>query len=68
MTSSPPGPDRDGHAGTTAQAGTAQARGLIVEDQRARRIRRPIDLLRCLLAVLGIVVSIGIGLLAGATA
>jgi uncharacterized membrane protein YbhN (UPF0104 family) len=68
MTSSPPGPDRDGHAGTTAQAGTAQAPGLIVEDQRARRIRRPIDLLRCLLAVLGIVVSIGIGLLAGATA
>ena len=39
-----------------------------MEDQRARRIRRPIDLLRCLLAVLGIVVAIGIGLLAGATA
>jgi uncharacterized membrane protein YbhN (UPF0104 family) len=39
-----------------------------VEDQRARRIRRPIDLLRCLLAVLGIVVVAGIGLLAGATA
>src|SRR5262245_35122580 len=68
MTSSPPGPDRDGHAGVAAQAGTAQAPGLIVEDQRARRIRRPIDLLRCLLAVLGIVVAIGIGLLAGATA
>ena len=44
------------------------APGLIVEDQRARRIRRPVDLLRCLLAVLGIVVAIGIGLLAGATA
>ncbi len=51
-----------------AQAGTVPAPGLIVEDQRARRIRRPIDLLRCLLAVLGIVVAIGIGLLAGATA
>ena len=68
MTSSPPGPDRDGHAGPPAQAGTVPAPGLIVEDQRARRIRRPIDLLRCLLAVLGIVVAIGIGLLAGATA
>ncbi|HEY7882026.1 MAG TPA: hypothetical protein VID31_14320, partial [Streptosporangiaceae bacterium] len=44
------------------------APGLIVEDQRARRIRRPVDLLRCLLAVLGIVVAVGIGLLAGATA
>ena len=51
-----------------AQAGTVSAPGLIVEDQRARRIRRPIDLLRCLLAVLGIVVAVGIGLLAGATA
>jgi uncharacterized membrane protein YbhN (UPF0104 family) len=68
MTSSPPGPDRGGHAGATAQAGTAQVPGLIVEDQRARRIRRPVDLLRCLLAVLGIVVAIAIGLLAGATA
>jgi uncharacterized membrane protein YbhN (UPF0104 family)/tRNA A-37 threonylcarbamoyl transferase component Bud32 len=51
-----------------AQADTVAAPGLIVEDQRARRIRRPIDLLRCLLAVLGIVLAIGIGLLAGATA
>src|SRR5215831_7873725 len=68
MTSSPPGPDRDGRAGTPAQADTVPVPGLIVDDQRARRIRRPIDLLRCLLAVLGIVVAIGIGLLAGATA
>ena len=68
MTSSPPGPDRDGRAGMPAQAGTVAAPGLIVEDQRARRVRRPIDLLRCLLAVLGIVVATGIGLLAGATA
>jgi uncharacterized membrane protein YbhN (UPF0104 family) len=68
MTSSPPGPDRDGRAGAPVQAGTAPAPGLMVEDQRPRRIRRPIDLLRCLLAVLGMVVAIGIGLLAGATA
>src|SRR5215475_5267972 len=68
MTSSPPGQDRDGRTGTPAQADTVPVPGLIVEDQRARRIRRPIDLLRCLLAVLGIVVAIGIGLLAGATA
>src|SRR5215470_20433631 len=52
MTSSPPGQDRDGRAGTPAQADTVPVPGLIVEDQRARRIRRPIDLLRCLLAVL----------------
>jgi len=51
-----------------AQADTVPVPGLIVEDQRARRIRRPIDLLRCLLAVLGIVLAVGIGLLAGATA
>jgi hypothetical protein len=68
MTSSPPGPDRDGRAGMPAQARTVAASGLIVEDQRARRIRRPVDLLRCLLAVLGIVLAVGIGLLAGATA
>jgi uncharacterized membrane protein YbhN (UPF0104 family) len=68
MTSSPPGPDQGGHAGTPARPGAAPVPGLIVEDQRARRIRRPIDLLRCLLAVLGIVVVAGIGLLAGATA
>src|SRR5215467_9448548 len=68
MTPSPPGPDRDGGAAMPAQADTVAASGLIVEDQRARRIRRPIDLLRCLLAVLGIVLAIGIGLLAGATA
>jgi glycosyltransferase 2 family protein len=68
MTSSPPGPDRDGRAGTPAEADTVPVAGLIVEDQRARRVRRPIDLLRCLLAVLGIVVVIGVGLLAGATA
>ena len=63
MTSSPPGPDQGSHAGTPAP-GPA----LLVEDQRARRIRRPIDLLRCLLAVLGIVVVVAVGLLAGATA
>src|SRR5262249_34185396 len=68
MTSSPPGQDRDGRAGMPAEADTVPVPGLIVEDQRARRIRRPIDLLRCLLAVLGIVVAIAIGLLAGATA
>jgi uncharacterized membrane protein YbhN (UPF0104 family) len=51
-----------------AQAGTVAASGLIVEDQRARRVRRPVDLLRCLLAVLGIVVAVAVGLLAGATA
>jgi glycosyltransferase 2 family protein len=63
MTSSPPGPDQGSHAGPPAPGP-----GLLVEDQRARRIRRPIDLLRCVIAVLGIVVVAGIGLLAGATA
>src|SRR5215469_14143812 len=63
MTSSPPGPDQGSPTGAPAPGS-----GLIVEDQRARRIRRPIDLLRCLLAVLGIAVVAAIGLLAGATA
>jgi uncharacterized membrane protein YbhN (UPF0104 family) len=39
-----------------------------VEDHRARRIRRPIDLLRCLVAILGVFVVAGIGLLARETA
>jgi uncharacterized membrane protein YbhN (UPF0104 family) len=39
-----------------------------VEDQLARRIRRPIDLLRCLLALLGVVVAAALGVFAGATA
>jgi len=39
-----------------------------VVDHGARRIRWPIDLLRCLIAVLGIAVLAGIGLLARATA
>jgi len=68
MTSSPPGPDRGGNAGPPARPLTGPSPGLIVEDQAPHRIRRPIDLLRCLLAVLGIVVATGIGLLAGATA
>jgi glycosyltransferase 2 family protein len=68
VTSSPPGPNRGGHADPPAQADTAPVPGLVVEDQRARRIRRPIDLLRCLIAVLGVIVAAGIGLLAGATA
>src|SRR5262249_55841534 len=68
MTSSPPGPDRDGRAGTPAQADTVPVPGLIVEDQRARRIRRPSDRLGCLLAVRGMVGAIGIGRRAGATA
>ena len=68
MTSSPPGPDRGGNAGPPARPRTGPSPGLIVEDQAPHRIRRPIDLLRCLLAVLGIVVATGIGLLAGATA
>src|SRR4249920_1283297 len=67
MTSSPPGPDPGDHAGQPAQVDTARAPGPVVEDQRARRIRRPIDLLRCLIALLGVVVVAGIGVLARAT-
>jgi hypothetical protein len=46
----------------------AGADELIVVDQTARRIRWPIDLLRFLIAVLGIVALAGVGLLARATA
>ena len=68
MRSPRPGPHPGDHAGTTGQVDIAPASGLIVQDHRARRIRRPIDLLRCLLAVLGIFVVAGIGLLARNTA
>src|SRR5947208_15097945 len=68
MTSPRPGPHPGDHAGTTDQVDVARAPGLVVEDQRAHRIRRPIDLLRCLVAILGVFVVAGIGLLARATA
>src|SRR5215470_14019186 len=68
MTSSPPGPNPGNHAGPPAPVDAAPAPGLVVEDQRPHRIRRPIDLLRCLVAILGVVVVAGIGLLAQATA
>ena len=68
MTSPRPGPHPGDHAGTTDQVDVARAPGLVVQDHRARRIRRPIDLLRCLVAILGVFVVAGIGLLARATA
>jgi glycosyltransferase 2 family protein len=68
MTSPRPGPNPGDHAGTTDQVDVARAPGLVVQDHRARRIRRPIDLLRCLVAILGVFVVAGIGLLARATA
>jgi glycosyltransferase 2 family protein len=51
-----------------AQADTTQAPALLVVDERARRIHRPTDLLRCLVSALGILLAVGIGLLAHATA
>src|SRR5262249_12153412 len=68
MRSPRPGPHPGDHAGTADQFDIAPAPRLIVEDHRARRLRRPTDLLRCLLAVLGIFVVAGIGLLARNTA
>ena len=68
MTSLRPGPDPDGQAGQRARVDPARADELIVVDDPARRVRWPIDLLRCLFAVLGIVALAGVGLLARATA
>jgi glycosyltransferase 2 family protein len=68
MRSPRPGPHPGDHAGTTDQVDVARPPGLVVQDHRARRIRRPIDLLRCLVAILGVFVVAGIGLLARATA
>ena len=68
MRSPRPGPHPGDHAGTTDQVDVARAPGLVVQDHRPRRIRRPIDLLRCLVAILGVFVVAGIGLLARATA
>ena len=41
---------------------------LLIEDQAAHRIHRPIDLLRCAAACAGIALLVGVGLLARATA
>jgi uncharacterized membrane protein YbhN (UPF0104 family) len=68
MSSPRPGPHPGDHAGTADQVDVARAPGLVVEDHRTRRIRRPIDLLRCLVAILGVFVVAGIGLLARETA
>jgi uncharacterized membrane protein YbhN (UPF0104 family) len=68
VTSLRPEPDPDGQASQRARVDPARAHELIVMDYPARRIRWPIDLLRCLIAVLGIVVLAGVGLLARATA
>ena len=45
----------------------APAPAVVVEDDLARRIRRPGDLLRCAAACLGIAVLVAAGLLAKAT-
>jgi glycosyltransferase 2 family protein len=50
-----------------ADAGSAPAPALLVEDNLARRIRRPGDLLRCAAACLGVAVLVAAGLLAKAT-
>src|SRR6266516_2050096 len=68
MRSPRPGPHPGDNAGTADQVDVARAPGLVVEDHRARRIRRPIDLLRCLVAVVGVFVVAAFGLLARATA
>jgi uncharacterized membrane protein YbhN (UPF0104 family) len=68
VTSSQPGPNPGDPAGTPERADADRTPALLVEDQLARRIRRPIDLLRCLLALLGVVVVAALGVFAGATA
>ena len=68
MTSSRPGPNPGDPAGTPERADAGPVPALLVEDQLARRIRRPIDLLRCLVALLGVVVVAALGVFAGATA
>jgi uncharacterized membrane protein YbhN (UPF0104 family) len=67
VTSSRPGPNPGDPAGTPERADADRIPALLVEDQLARRIRRPIDLLRCLLALLGVVVVAALGVFAGAT-
>src|SRR5215471_20741751 len=57
-----------GHAGPPARPDPAGAPTLVVVDHLARRIRRPIDLLRAVTTLLGIALLVGIGLLAHATA
>ncbi len=61
-------PRPEGERATGAAAAAFPSPELLVEDHRARRIRRPVDLLRCAAAGLGIALLIGVGLLARATA
>src|SRR5215469_8440883 len=63
----PTGPPAS-HASLPARPDPAGAPPLIVVDHLARRIRRPIDLLRAVTTLLGIALLVGIGLLAHATA
>jgi glycosyltransferase 2 family protein len=76
MVTSPPREEPPSAAGAVqAQARAAPAHvaasahdGLVIEDQLEPRIRIPADLLRCVIAVIEIVLLAGLGLLARATA
>ncbi len=52
----------------SAPAGLPQAPSVLVEDHLERRIRKPIDLLRCLLSCVGMVLLGALGIVAAATA
>src|SRR5215468_7156598 len=62
----PTGPPA-GHVGPPARPDPAGAPTVVVEDHLARRIRRPIDLLRSVTTLLGVALLVGIGLAAHAT-
>jgi glycosyltransferase 2 family protein len=68
VTSPQPTPRPEGERATGAAAAAFPSPELLVEDHRARRIRRPVDLLRCAAAGVGIALLLGVGLLARATA
>ena len=62
-----PGPKVPGLKVPACRRGAGPAPAVVVEDDLARRIRRPGDLLRCAAACFGIAVLVAAGLLAKAT-
>jgi uncharacterized membrane protein YbhN (UPF0104 family)/tRNA A-37 threonylcarbamoyl transferase component Bud32 len=68
MTSAQPGPPPEGPTGPVPAAVPLRPQpALRVQDHLERRIRKPIDLLRCIISCIGIVLLGAIGIVAAAT-
>ncbi|MGD0706429.1 MAG: hypothetical protein ABSA02_41935, partial [Trebonia sp.] len=68
MTSPRPSPAPDGPVGPVQTSPPLRPPPVLVEDHRDHRIRRPADLLRCIVCIIGVVLLAGLGIVAKATA